>query len=86
MQLYWETGRTLAQKKVRMGFIAQYPQRFSKLKRRLFPNPIRSSTWIVIKDASPFGHVEMKIYNVLGGEIINTIITKKQQHFKPCSH
>ena len=42
----------------------------------IYPNPISSSTSVVINDVSSFKHVEMKIYNVLGEEILNTIITK----------
>lgn len=44
----------------------------------IFPNPISLSTSIVIKNIALFDHIQMKIYNVLGEEIINTIITNNE--------
>jgi hypothetical protein len=41
------------------------------------PNPFTTSLSIVIADDSPVEHAELKIYNILGAEVVNTMITKQ---------
>jgi hypothetical protein len=43
----------------------------------IYPNPFSSSLNIMINDASQVKNFELKIYNVLGNEVINTRITKQ---------
>jgi len=43
----------------------------------IYPNPFTSSINIMIKDASQINKAELRIYDVLGKEVINTIITKQ---------
>jgi hypothetical protein len=41
----------------------------------IYPNPFSTSTTIVINDKVQLNHCEIKIYNVLGEEVMNTNIT-----------
>jgi len=41
------------------------------------PNPFSKSTTIIINDASQINNCEVKIYNVLGKEVINTTVTRQ---------
>ncbi len=43
----------------------------------IYPNPFSSSVVIMINDASQINNYELRIYNVLGEEVINTSITKQ---------
>ncbi|MCK9322049.1 MAG: ice-binding family protein [Bacteroidales bacterium] len=43
----------------------------------IYPNPFNSSLNIAINDASEMENYELKIFNMLGMELINTIITKQ---------
>lgn len=43
----------------------------------VYPNPFNSFITIMLKDVALFNKAELKIYNVLGAEIMNTTITKK---------
>ncbi|MFC2086889.1 ice-binding family protein [Bacteroidota bacterium] len=43
----------------------------------IFPNPFSTSIDIMINDASQINNCELKIYNVLGKELINTTLTKQ---------
>jgi formylmethanofuran dehydrogenase subunit C len=43
----------------------------------IYPNPFGASTNIVINSASPMNIFDMKIYNVLGEEVMNVQLTKK---------
>ncbi|MES2513222.1 MAG: ice-binding family protein [Bacteroidota bacterium] len=43
----------------------------------IYPNPFNESATIVFKDISRLTKAELKIYNVLGEEVINTILTKQ---------
>jgi len=42
-----------------------------------YPNPFTTSIDIMINDGSQINKVELRVYNVLGKEVINTIITKQ---------
>jgi hypothetical protein len=41
----------------------------------IYPNPFNTQATIVISDASQFNHYQLEIYNVLGTEVMSTIIT-----------
>jgi len=41
------------------------------------PNPFSKSTTIIINDATQINNCEIKIYNAMGSEVINTIVTKQ---------
>jgi len=43
----------------------------------VYPNPFTNSLNIIINDASQIKEAEVRIYNVLGAELMNTIITKQ---------
>jgi hypothetical protein len=43
----------------------------------IFPNPFNASTTIMINDASRNNKRELRIYNILGKEVLNTTITKQ---------
>ena len=43
----------------------------------IYPNPFNTSTTIMINDASQIKNCELKMYNVLGAEVMNTTITKQ---------
>ena len=43
----------------------------------IYPNPFSTSTTIMINDASQINNCEFKMYNVLGVEVMNKIITKQ---------
>jgi len=43
----------------------------------IYPNPFSASVTIMINDASRINKAELRIYNVLGAEVMNTIVTKK---------
>jgi len=43
----------------------------------IYPNPFRTSINIILNGSIQSSKVEMKIYNVLGVEVINTTLTKK---------
>ena len=43
----------------------------------IYPNPFSMYTTIVINDESQINEYELRIYNVLGEEMINTIVTKQ---------
>jgi len=42
----------------------------------IYPNPFITSTTIMINDASQIKEVELRMYNVLGEEVMNTTLTK----------
>jgi len=42
-----------------------------------YPNPFNNSLNIIINDASLFNSCELRIYNVMGEEVINTMVTKQ---------
>ena len=41
------------------------------------PNPFSTSTTIIVNDASQINNCELRIYNVMGVEVMNTTITKQ---------
>jgi hypothetical protein len=43
----------------------------------IYPNPFSTNATIVINDASQFNNYELRMYNVLGTEVMNTIITNQ---------
>lgn len=43
----------------------------------IYPNPFSTYTTIMINEASQINKADLRIYNVLGKEVINTIITKQ---------
>ncbi|MCK9401563.1 MAG: ice-binding family protein, partial [Bacteroidales bacterium] len=43
----------------------------------IYPNPFSTSTTIMINDASQIKEVELRMYNVLGKEVMNTTLTKQ---------
>jgi hypothetical protein len=43
----------------------------------IYPNPFSTSITIMINDASQIKEVELRIYNVLGAEVMNTTLTKQ---------
>ena len=43
----------------------------------IYPNPFSSSTTVEINSASQINHAQLRIYNVLGEEVISTNITKQ---------
>jgi len=43
----------------------------------IYPNPFTTSIDIVVNDVSQINNCKLKIYNVLGEEVVNTIITEK---------
>lgn len=43
----------------------------------IFPNPISSSTLIMINELSKINNAELRIYNVLGAEVLNINVTKQ---------
>ncbi len=43
----------------------------------VYPNPFSTSIFIVINNASQISKSEMRIYNVLGAEVMNAVITKQ---------
>jgi len=43
----------------------------------IYPNPFSTNATIMIKDASQMNNYELKIYNVLGTEVTNTLITNQ---------
>ncbi len=43
----------------------------------IYPSPFNKSINIVINDASQINKVELRIYNILGEKLINTIVTKQ---------
>ena len=42
-----------------------------------YPNPFSNSIGIMINDASQINNCELKIYNILGSEVLNTNLTKQ---------
>jgi len=44
----------------------------------IYPNPFSTSTIIMINDASQINKAELRIYNILGAVVMNTIITKQK--------
>ena len=43
----------------------------------IYPNPFSKSTSIILNEASQYDKCILRIYNVLGEEVINTIVTKQ---------
>jgi hypothetical protein len=43
----------------------------------IYPNPFNKTTNIVINDASKISKADIKIYNILGKEVLNSIVTKQ---------
>lgn len=43
----------------------------------IYPNPFSKSVTVIIKDESQIIDCQLKIYNVLGEEVMNTVITKQ---------
>jgi len=43
----------------------------------IYPNPFTTSINIIINDASQLNEAEVRIYNVLGAEMLNTTVTKQ---------
>lgn len=43
----------------------------------IYPNPCSTSATIVIHDASQIKNFELKVYTILGTEVLNTILTKE---------
>jgi hypothetical protein len=43
----------------------------------IYPNPFNSFVKFIVNDASHINHAELRIYNVLGEEVINTTIIKQ---------
>lgn len=43
----------------------------------IYPNPFSTSTTIIINDASQINNCELRIYNVMGVEVMNTTLTKQ---------
>jgi hypothetical protein len=43
----------------------------------IFPNPFTTSMNIIINDPSKINNCELRIFNALGEEVINTIITQQ---------
>jgi hypothetical protein len=48
----------------------------------IYPNPFITSTTIMINDASQINKAELRMYNVLGKEVMNIIITRQATTFK----
>jgi hypothetical protein len=48
----------------------------------IYPNPFKTSITIVINDNSQFKNYQLKIYNELGAEIVNTTVTQKLTIFE----
>jgi hypothetical protein len=48
----------------------------------IYPNPFSTSTTIMINDASQIDKAELRMYNVLGKEVMNIIITRQATTFK----
>ena len=44
---------------------------------KIYPNPFSTSTTISINDISKMGNCELRIYDVLGTEVMNTSVTKQ---------
>ena len=43
----------------------------------IYPNPFSDFTVIMVNDASEIKQAELMVYNVLGEEVVNSIITKQ---------
>ncbi len=43
----------------------------------IYPNPFGSSTTIIVNDLSEINHCELRIYNALGQEVMNTSLTNE---------
>ena len=65
-------GKYTYSKLVAIDVSSQQTEDFS-----IYPNPFSTSATIVINDVSQFNKVELKIYNVLGEEMMITNITKQ---------
>lgn len=48
----------------------------------IYPNPFSASTTITINDASQINNYDLKIYNDLGAEVVNTTITNQKTNLE----
>lgn len=48
----------------------------------IYPNPFNTSTTIVLKDASKINKAEVKMYNVLGEEVLSEMLLKQSNTFE----
>ncbi len=53
----------------------QQPEGTTQEALTIYPNPFHSSVNLVLNDASDLNHCELKLYNVLGAEVMNISIT-----------
>jgi hypothetical protein len=51
----------------------------------IYPNPFNMQATIIINDASQMNNYELKIYNNLGKEVMNTNVTKQSTSLETCN-
>jgi hypothetical protein len=48
----------------------------------IYPNPFNTSTTLLINDVSKINKAELKMYNVLGEEVLNEMLSKQSNTFE----